>query len=79
MFSSEIKVEKWEFFFFYSHTPILHACHVSDGRSRSMICIIIFFYYIFFFSLFALLFMDFSSADISLWCDLILYSVTGIS
>lgn len=34
---------------FYSHTPILHACHVSDDRSRSMICIIFIIYIFFFF------------------------------
>lgn len=41
MFSSEIKWKSENFF--YSHTPILHACHVSDDRSRSILCIIIIF------------------------------------
>lgn len=47
---------------FFLAIHLLHTCHVSDNRSRS----IMYFYYIFF-SLFALSFiMDSSSVNISL-------------
>lgn len=47
---------------FFLAIHLLHACHVSDNRSRSIICIFI----IFFFSLFALSFIMDSSVNISL-------------
>lgn len=64
------QVKKWPLKKENSHTPILHVCHVSDDRKKVYVLFLIIIY----FSLFALLFMDFSlQISLSLtWLNFIL-------